>query len=238
MTSSVASAGFRTARAIIWDVGGTLLDWAMKYPEWLRQAFADTGLEQPPLSPEALKQLTRQAAQREQGWRTAEDEAKGWITFAAQLLGQEETAPASVRLGHRFAHYFDLYTPVRGIRELLEGLRVRGIPQVVVSEWAPSLRPLLHYHRLEHYFEAVVCSAEEGVLKPDPALIRRALEHLRRPAAHVVYVGDNPEKDIVPARALGLLTIHFNPRRSYPSADAWDAQGLHQLLQELLDPGT
>ena len=154
--------------------------------------------------------------------------------MARAFLGGAAAAEADVeRLGDRLTAYYDVYAPVPGIRALLDDLAARGIPMVVVSEWPPSLRQFLAHHDLDRYFRAVVCSAEEGILKPDPRLIQRGLEHLQMEPGEVIYIGDHPVKDIEPARKLGLRTIHFNPRRMYP-AEAHEVDELRARLEAFL----
>lgn len=127
----------------------------------------------------------------------------------------------------------DIYTMVPSMRELLDDLVARGIPMAVVSEWPPSLREFLAHHHLLRYFQVVVVTSEEGVLKPRPQLIHRALEALGLPAVEVVYIADHPEKDMEPAQALGLPTIHFNPKRTY-NADCYETADLRARLEEMI----
>jgi len=50
-------------------------------------------------------------------------------------------------------------------------------------------------------------SAELGVEKPDPAIFAAALRESRADAGNVVMVGDRLDRDIAPAKALGMRTI-------------------------------
>ena len=45
--------------------------------------------------------------------------------------------------------------------------------------------------------------------KPDPQVYARTLEDLGVKASDAVYVGDNPAKDFVGARALGMSTVRI-----------------------------
>ena len=53
-------------------------------------------------------------------------------------------------------------------------------------------------------FEVVLDSALVGIAKPDPALYARAAADLRLPADAILHVGDSWERDVVPARAVGM----------------------------------
>jgi FMN phosphatase YigB (HAD superfamily) len=46
-----------------------------------------------------------------------------------------------------------------------------------------------------------------GLEKPDPKFFRLALDAWHLPAERVAYVGDRPDIDVAPARALGLHTV-------------------------------
>jgi FMN phosphatase YigB (HAD superfamily) len=50
-------------------------------------------------------------------------------------------------------------------------------------------------------------SYEQGLVKPDPALFEAALAAAQVPARNAVMVGDSLDKDVVPARALGMRAI-------------------------------
>src|SRR4029077_9245831 len=56
------------------------------------------------------------------------------------------------------------------------------------------------------YLSVLVDSLVEGVSKPDPRIYSLAVERLSLPAEKVMMVGDNFERDILPARGLGMKT--------------------------------
>ena len=81
--------------------------------------------------------------------------------------------------------------------------------------WLPSFRQVAVFN----YFTSLTFSSDGRSIKPSQALFRRALADF--PAnSRVAFVGDNVERDIVPAKALGLGTIWIAPPGSvHPSAD-------------------
>jgi putative hydrolase of the HAD superfamily len=56
-------------------------------------------------------------------------------------------------------------------------------------------------------FEAVLISGEVGFAKPDPRIFRAALGALGLPPGAALMVGDDPERDIAGAAALGIQTL-------------------------------
>lgn len=57
-------------------------------------------------------------------------------------------------------------------------------------------------------FDAIVFSAEEGVLKPDPVLFQRALEHLGVKPEEAILLDDR-EANIQGAQEFGMRGVHF-----------------------------
>ena len=64
-----------------------------------------------------------------------------------------------------------------------------------------------------HFFKFALNSAEAGVAKPHPAIFQQALQQAQVDAHEMVYVGDDPEKDVIGAQQVGLRTIWFNPQQ-------------------------
>ena len=53
----------------------------------------------------------------------------------------------------------------------------------------------------------ILSSEEEGISKPNPELFLRALERSGCPAENAWMIGDRPDNDIAPAKALGMKTV-------------------------------
>jgi putative hydrolase of the HAD superfamily len=77
----------------------------------------------------------------------------------------------------------------------------------VVSNWDVSLAERLDETGLLPLVDAVVSSAEVGVLKPHPAPFERALELAGVSAADAWHVGDSVEEDVEGARAAGIRAV-------------------------------
>ncbi len=225
----------RRPSVVLWDVGGTLVDYAMSSEEFLRRSMAPTGIGFESLRSEDVLAAEHTRLRLEAGWRTIEDERMGYVEVASVLLrGADPNNEIAGRVAAAIGDYFDVYAPVRGIHVLLDDIREAGFTQGVVSNWPPSLRRFLAHHDLEGYFKVVVGSGEEGVAKPDTLIFERALEALDVRADQCVYIGDTPEKDIAPAQKLGMRTIHFDPRGNYAPADERDIVGLRGALSRLM----
>lgn len=87
--------------------------------------------------------------------------------------------------------------------ELAAGYRL-----ALVTNGAPAIqRAKLALTDLARRFDAIVVSGEVGVGKPDPLVVRTALERLGVGPARAVMVGDSPERDVAAARAAGVRSV-------------------------------
>jgi putative hydrolase of the HAD superfamily len=223
-------------QAILWDVGGTLVDFACSLPESVRCRLAGCGVDHSGLSDEHIEQTYADFLRAEQQWRTIEQERAAERSWLGALLGNESVdRHANDSAAEAMPRYFNLYRPVSGLIPLLDELSSRGSPMAVVSNWPPSLRDFLDHHGLTCYFDPIVYSAQDGIHKPDHRIFQKALDGLGIPAERAIFVGDNPELDIAPARNMGMRTINFDPRRKCQSRDAEDANTLRKLLFAMLE---
>jgi FMN phosphatase YigB (HAD superfamily) len=79
----------------------------------------------------------------------------------------------------------------------------------------------------------IVDSAEVGVSKPDPEIFRIALTKLDLVPARAIFIGDSYERDIAPARQLGMKTIWLKGPRPRAPENAEPADFEISNLMEL-----
>ena len=94
-----------------------------------------------------------------------------------------------------------------GVLDLIR--RLHGHYKLAVLSNSPAglARWLADWEILD-LFDVVVCSGDEGVVKPDPAIFELTLERLGVAPEEVTFVDDYPGH-VEAARALGLHAIHF-----------------------------
>lgn len=220
---------------VLWDVGGTLVFRAMPEDEFVARCLAAAGISLESLTPGAVRAARELRQRQEPQWRTIDDEHAGNLEIATVLLRGSGATQEQIRaVAGALTRYFGMFALVPGIRQLLEELEDRGVVQGVVSNWPPSLEAFLDFYALTRYFRVVVGSGAFGAEKPDPSIFRCALEQLGVAASDCVYVGDNPEKDIIPARKLGMEAIHFDPGGRWTGARVRDVEGLRSRLWGIL----
>ncbi len=95
-----------------------------------------------------------------------------------------------------------------GVLEQLQALSARYWLGVITNGNAD-----VHHIGIGHLFRFTLSSAEAGVAKPHAAIFQQALAKVGVEAHEMLYVGDDPEKDIIGASQAGLRTIWYNPNR-------------------------
>ncbi len=100
--------------------------------------------------------------------------------------------------------------------ELVAAVR-RSVPVVLVSNATDRLRADLAYHGLEEAFDAVVCSAEVGLVKPDREIYEYAAAAAGVPPAGCFFT-DDLAVNVEGARAAGLQAVRFTGRAELVAA--------------------
>ncbi len=93
------------------------------------------------------------------------------------------------------------------IRQMLEGLRCRGIKVGLISNCFSEEAMVIRRSVLFPYFDAVCLSYEEGVAKPDKEIYYRCMDKLSVKPEECVYVGDGGSNELVVAKKLGMHAI-------------------------------
>ena len=78
----------------------------------------------------------------------------------------------------------------------------------MISNAWPDLHDYLVEKRVENAFDALVISAEVGIMKPEPEIYQLALDKLGVSAREAAFVDDTP-LNVEAARALGMHGILF-----------------------------
>lgn len=114
--------------------------------------------------------------------------------------------------------YVQLYQarwqPVPDAISTLERLDAMGLGLAVVTNGdGPQQRGKLDRMGLLPWFEWVVISGEVGAAKPDPAIFEHLIAATGVSAARILFVGDRMDKDVLPARRMGMAARQIDHRR-------------------------
>lgn len=116
--------------------------------------------------------------------------------------------------------------PVEGCAAVLSELKRRGYRLGVVANQIPGTAERLRNWNLLQFFDVIASSAELGASKPDPGIFLWALDRAGAKPESTVMIGDRIDNDILPAKALGMRTVHIltGPASVYaPNTDPADA---------------
>ncbi len=197
--------------AVTFDVGGTLLQPEPGVGAVYAEVFARYGVEADPARIDKAFQRAWTTLPAETGGATDEAaEIAKWRRLVAATLDEFGRPREFDRL---FRELWDTFAEPRRwrlrdhARDVLSGLRDRGIRLAVLSNWDSRLHPLLEGLGLARYFEAIFISAEIGWEKPDARLFRAVEDRLSLPPPAILHVGDSPVSDARAARAAGWRSL-------------------------------
>lgn len=125
---------------------------------------------------------------------------------------------------------FELYA---GVTDLLELLKSKGLKLGVISNWSERLPKLLDALELSPFFDTVVCSAIEGLEKPQPEIFHAALEKMNTTAATALHAGDHPIQD-GSAQQVGMDCILVDHHQRHVQSELPRVESMHDLGQSIL----
>jgi putative hydrolase of the HAD superfamily len=222
--------------SFLFDFGGTLDADGLHWLDRFYTIYADIGL------PEIPKKLIKEAfywadaqAELDPGMRTAEFRPmmEKHVHWQFQKLGIE-----SPTLEARAAAAF--YKPsdriLRRNRHVLEKLSHAGLKLGIISNFYGNVETLCHEFGLSPFLSVILDSVVIGLKKPDPKFFSLALERLKLPPESVAFVGDSFERDIIPAKALGMKTFWLiGGDKDLVPPDASKVDRVIKSLEDLLD---
>jgi putative hydrolase of the HAD superfamily len=88
-----------------------------------------------------------------------------------------------------------------------ERLRAAGVKVGIVSNWDTRLEGIIAGLGLGGFVETIVCSAVEGLRKPDPRIFELACERAGVRPERSAHVGDHMYADVIGARAAGIRPV-------------------------------
>ena len=97
--------------------------------------------------------------------------------------------------------------PYPHVRETLIKLKEQGLKLGIVSD-APKMQAWLRLAEMNlmDFFNVVIALEDTGQLKPSDLPFKAALKKIGFKAEEILFVGDNPERDIKGAKGIGMHT--------------------------------
>jgi len=122
-----------------------------------------------------------------------------------------------------FPRHAEAIEPIPGVAEVLSGLE--GKKALITNTTSRCTSEILETLGLAEYFDAIVTSDEVEEGKPDPSIVRRAMEELGAKPEGTLVIGDS-EHDIEAGRAAGCVTIGIGVEGDYTADTLEDIPGL------------
>lgn len=178
------------ARAVIFDIDGTLVDSVGAYLEVARVAVEPFGLEV------TEAHVRRSLASGSNFWKgvVPPERPDGEAVLKELSVTAAREWPRVLREHGRL---FD------GVAHTLDALKDLGVKLGIVSGARPEVLELLRADGILERFDAVVLGGDVARGKPDPEGMLKCLAELDVAPADAVYVGDTPV-DIQASRAAGV----------------------------------
>ena len=182
-------------RAVIFDVGGVLLDWDPRH--LYRKLFDDEA---------AMERFLSEVCPPE--WNARFDAGESMPDgVRAHARQRPEHAPLIQAWWERWEEMVAGEIP--GSVEILAELRRRGVPVHALSNWAAETYPIARrrYDFLS-WFEHIVISGNVGLAKPDPRIFEHLLECTGMSPEEALFVDDSAVNTEAAAR-LGFAVHRF-----------------------------
>ena len=183
-------------RVVVFDLGGVLLEWDPRH--LYRKLF--------PGDEAAMEAFLGEVCTVE--WNERQDAGRTFAEAVAELMPKHEDKR---HLIEAFGRRFDEMIPgaLDGTVEIARELKGRGVPLYALTNWSSETFPSqrVRFPFLD-WFDGIVVSGDEGVIKPDLRIFRILLDRYGVAADESVFIDDNP-KNAQAASALGIHGIHF-----------------------------
>lgn len=185
----------RATEAVVFDIGGVLLDW---HPRYLyRELFDDEA---------SMERFLADVCTL--AWHAAHDLGVPYERSCAALAERHpEQADLIWAWGRRSEEMIG--GVVAGSVEILRELLAAGVACYALTNMEAETYPLRRdRYAFMRWFDGTVVSSQEGVAKPDPEIFRRLLDRFDLRAETTLLI-DDAERNVAAARALGLCAIRF-----------------------------
>jgi len=180
----------------VFDLGGVLLDWNPRH--LYRKLF--------PGDETAMEQFLANVCTTE--WNQRQDAGRSFADAARELLPHHAE---KLELIEAFGKRFDemIAGAIQGSVDLLRELKERDVPLYAITNWsAETFPPQRARFPFLAWFDGIVVSGMEGVIKPDPRIFHVLFERYGVDPRASVFI-DDVAGNATAAEALGIRGIHF-----------------------------
>jgi putative hydrolase of the HAD superfamily len=136
-----------------------------------------------------------------------------WISRALEAFGYD-VSPEDPRIAEAvesyFSAFYDYCRIIPGTRQMLGGMKdFFRLGMLTNFTHGPAARKIITQLGLASFFDVILISGELGFRKPSPVVFQKLVEGLEVEKHQMIYIGDDPEPDIVGARNAGIQPVWF-----------------------------
>lgn len=227
--------------AVVFDVGGTLLELAVTPLDIYCSIFGTRGIS---IGAGELNGLLASTKARLDSMSqdigdasNAESTHMSFNMMLLEALGMPCGRDDAHELSREFADRIEFcpFPETESVLRQLSGHFTLGI----ISNWnlTESLDSVLEYHGLLHYFDYTLASKDSMWEKPNPSIYTYALEKMSARPSDAYYVGDSYIEDVVGPLAVGMTPIFVNRRHAYCPENVKSCGDLTGITEILLCGG-
>lgn len=200
----LANAARPSVRAVVFDLGGVLIDWNPRY--LYRKLIADEAEME-----WFLAEVCSPA------WNAEQDAGRSWAEAVAEAKGRH---PDRAALIEAYAERWPemIAGDIPETVSVLEAVARRRVPLFALTNWSAET---FHVARdrfawLGH-FQDILVSGEVGMKKPDPRIFRLLIERIGVEPGAAVFIDDQPD-NVAAGRASGLQAVRFTTAETLRAA--------------------
>ena len=183
-------------KGIVFDLGAVVIDWN---PIYLYRKLFDG---------DEAKAANFLATVCTFAWNTEQDAGRDLVQATAERVGLFPEWEREIRA--YYGRWIEMVGgPVPGTAALMAEIKAAGLRLFALSNWHCETFAQVRYTFKElDLFEHIVLSGELGLVKPDPAIYRAALDCYGVPPEHLIFVDDSP-RNVEGAAREGLPGLVF-----------------------------
>lgn len=181
---------------VVFDLGNVLIQWNPRI--LFRKIFGSDEA--------AMEHFLSEVCNTE--WNEQQDAGRPWKEAIAAAVARHPAHEAHIRAFHeRWSEMIP--GAIDETVSILAQLREKPVRLLALTNWSDETFPIaLERFPFLGWFEAIVVSGREKLIKPDPAIFQLLIERYRLDPASTVFIDDS-RRNVDAAVAEGLHGIHF-----------------------------
>lgn len=186
----------RAADVVVFDLGGVLVDWNPRY--LYRQLFDGDEASMERFLADVCTQT----------WNEQQDAGRAWEEAIAEAIAAHPHHAEMIKA------YYDRWEEMlagsfAGTVAILDELRRTDLRLFALTNWSQHTFPrAIDKFDFFAWFEDIIVSGKEGIIKPDPAIFRILTTRFGVDPARAVFIDDS-WKNVDAAARLGFRALQF-----------------------------